>query len=473
MIDETGPNVLLVVLDSVRAANVSVLGYRRETTPYLGGLASETRVYSQARTPGTWSLPAHISLFTGRSVPDHDVHVVDRLDTGHTVFEALAGQGYDTGVFSSNVYITDHPVDVGAAFETVVGVPETVPEGHAVTGGFEMDHPDGFWYADRFLSWVDGDGDDSGHDGRDPDTPFAACVNVMDAHRPYLPRAEYDTWGDEDARAVQREIGRGQFVWKFYGGRYPTWYLRALERLYDGAIRQADAVLERVVEGLRDRGVLKDTLLVVTADHGDGLGEPSAVPGGPDSIAHTLGCHERLTHVPLFVRSPTGTDGDSETGTGTGTVDRLATLSQFPAAVERTLDADLGFGGRNDETPHFVAPRGEVLTYRRPIDGPKVDAARDFCGSSYERYVAPSQALYRDGNGRAVEKVETWGEAAVRVTVYGSRATVTEGSADPGTVDRAVADVRREGDDLSLPRENDPEKLDEGVKRHLENIGYL
>ena len=482
----SSPNVLLVVLDSVRAHNTSLLGHRNETTPWLDSFAAEATTYTQARAPSTWSLPSHVSLFTGRPTPAHGVHITRRLEPGHTVWEALSEAGYETGVFSSNVYVTDHPVGVGTAFDEVLGVPESVPEAHRVPGAFDLGAPDGFWYADQFLEW-----------SADQTEPWAACVNVMDGHRPYLPREEYDEWRQADAREVQAEIGRGQFVWKFYGGRYPFWYLSALETIYDGGIRQADAVARRVIEGLRSRGELANTLVVVTSDHGDGLGEQSPVPGGPRSIAHTLGTHEHLTHVPLVVRPPGGSDGRR--------VDRLASLARFPAAVEQSVAGVSGFDadsatvdgtsavvdgtstatdGESAEVGAASAAAGgesrasdaesafavdDLLVRRRPIDGPKLRTAEEYCGEEYERYVGESAAVYRDRPGRAVEKTAIWQDEAATVLVHDAQGRITTSSGDPAVVTERL---QSPDDGLWLPRETDEAAMPEEVLQHLADIGY-
>jgi arylsulfatase/arylsulfatase A len=449
----SAPNVLLVVLDSVRAANTSLHDHRHETTPFLDDFASESTVYTQARAPSTWSLPSHASLFTGRSTPDHDIEITTEMVPGDTIWDDLSAAGYDTGVFSSNVYITDHPVGLGEPFDTVQGVPSEMPEGYEQPGDFEMEAPTGFWYTEQFLDWT-----------ADRAEPWAACVNVMDGHRPYLPKPELDHWADEEAWQVQSEIGRGQFVWQFYGDRYPFWYLAALERLYDGAIRQADAVTERLLSALAERGDLDDTLVVVTSDHGDGLGEPSPVPGGPESLAHTLGTHEHLTHVPLLVREPGQTESE--------TVTDLATLSRFPAAVEQWVDGVSGFEGTTDsESAAFAAPDGEYLTYRQPIDGPKLRTAEEFCGDDYERYVGDSAALYRDLPGNAVEKVALWQDRATRVQAHDAQGRIRLGEGDPAVVQDRIADERA-GGSLAVPREQDEEELPEEVLEHLKNIGY-
>ena len=470
----SSPNVLLVVLDSVRAANTSLHDHRRETTPFLSSFASDATVYGQARAPSTWSLPSHASIWTGRSVPSHGIEITTTAEGGDSVWDALGAAGYETGVFSSNVYITDHPVGLGEPFDTVCGVPSEVPADHEQPGEFDMEAPTGFWYAEQFLDWVDDrrTGERSGDASADTDNtePWAACVNVMDGHRPYLPVSRYDEWGDEEARRLQSEIGRGQFVWKFYGDRHPFWYLDALERLYDGAIRQADAVVERVVTGLAERGVLDDTLVVITSDHGDGLGEPSPVANGPASVAHTLGTHEHLTHVPLLVRAPGQTTPRR--------VDDLATPARFPAAVQRWVSGVSGFGGGDtsetgDRATHetFTAPNGELLVYRRPIDGPKLQTAREFCGDDHEQYVSVSAALYRDLVGTDVEKLAYWDGEAVRVHAHDAQGRLRTGTGEPGVVTDRIAAERAESS-LATPREQDEAELPEEVLDHLANIGY-
>lgn len=89
------PNILLVVMDSVRASNTSLYGHENETTPFLESLAESSTVYEQARSSGSWSLPSHTSLFTGYNVAEHGiVEPENRLEEGHTIFETLRDEGY-------------------------------------------------------------------------------------------------------------------------------------------------------------------------------------------------------------------------------------------------------------------------------------------------------------------------------------------------------------------------------------------
>lgn len=125
---ESRPNVLLVVLDSVRAMNCSLHGAPRATTPFLDRFATEARTYTQARAPSNWSLPSHVSLLTGLETHEHGVTVHDALRPGNTVFDDLAAAGYATGVFSENGFLTGDAFGLSAAFRTVVDVPDVSPD---------------------------------------------------------------------------------------------------------------------------------------------------------------------------------------------------------------------------------------------------------------------------------------------------------------------------------------------------------
>jgi arylsulfatase A-like enzyme len=92
----TDTNVLFVVADSLRAANTSLLGYRRETTPFLSEFAAESTVYTQARAPSNWTVPSHVSMFTGTDAAAHGFEITERLTEGHTIWEELAAAGYGT-----------------------------------------------------------------------------------------------------------------------------------------------------------------------------------------------------------------------------------------------------------------------------------------------------------------------------------------------------------------------------------------
>ncbi|WP_254840521.1 sulfatase [Natronomonas marina] len=480
------PNVLLVVLDSVRAKNAGLYGHARETTPFLAEFAEEATVYEGARTPGARSITGHASLFTGRTVEGHGLTSADRrLRPGTTVFETLQSAGYETAVFSENVWITDVDIGLRRGFDTVVG-PQNVPFPEALDarrfvaeagrGNYAEflraaaesgrplrslangaatklaadyprlnpfdSSPPGDVYLDRFLEW---------HDDRDG--PWAACLNLMDAHRPYEPRPEHDVWGDDELRSLQERVPND---WQLLSRPEGWWKLFAVESLYDGAIRQADALVERLVATLRRRGELEETLLVITSDHGEGFGEPSRVRPGIRVAGHNTALHEVILHVPLVVRFPGEGDGERVSG--------LASVAEFPAAV---ADAREGAAGPDS----FRTDTAYATSYGLLMD--------DQLRSRAERYGNPDElegfndrlrAVYED-DGDTVRKHVAWGDRrAVTVRIRDATTAYVEREIDPAEVDERFEAV----DDAGLVEEGAGiDAVDEGTQKRLEDLGYM
>ncbi|RXK47994.1 sulfatase [Halorientalis pallida] len=368
-------NLLLVVLDSVRAANCSLYGYPRQTTPTLESLADEATVYEQARAPSNWSLPSHVSLFTGLQTSAHRVTVHDALEPGHTVWDDFADAGYDTGLFTENGFVASHPAGLDEPFDTVVTVPDgEYPEGQ---------RPDGFYYADAMLDWTS---------ERDE---WAACLNLMDAHRPYQPAQEYDHWGDRDARRLQADL---PIRWEFpvHGGDVPYWHLSGLESLYDGGIRQADAVLGTVVERLRARGEYDDTLLIVCGDHGEGFGEFGRLSGQPRAAAHIVPTTESLLHVPLVVKRPRQREGR--------TVTDPAALTAIPQVANAARE-----GHRT------TCAREQVLASKQPVTG-ELRRRYESAVTDPGPFFRESRVVYEQ-TPSGVRKTYSWGDAVGTVQV--------------------------------------------------------
>jgi arylsulfatase len=490
-------NVLLVILDTVRAKNTSLHGHANETTPFLTTLAERATVYKQARAPAARSLDSHVSIFTGLGVEEHGVTRADRrLAPGTTIFDELRNEGYATGVFTENSWLTDVDAGLRDPFEMRVG-PQNVPypdamdptafvveegqgqyveflraafgsgslretwqalaNGAAVKVGSDYPRLLRYFpgdagrstpasiYVDRFLDWS------AGHD------EWAACVNLMDAHHPYEPAVEYDRWGGKRLRTLQDDIE--DVKWEFSGGHRPWWQRRALEGLYDGAIRQIDAELERLVAELERRGEFDDTLLFVCSDHGEGFGEPSRVRPGTRVASHSVGVHEVLLHVPLVVRYPGQTEGRR--------VEDVASLVGFPDAVRGALDGD-----GPDATP-FV-PEGPVRATVHGLDDAVRERAARYC-DDLGPYTATSRVVY-EGAGHDVRKSVTWREEAVEIGVYDAetsyrmtpwsdrdeRAAERVASAFEGLEDRGVREGGRGVEDLN-----------EDAYQHLEDLGYV
>ncbi|MFW5924400.1 MAG: sulfatase [archaeon] len=485
------PNILLVVMDGVRAKNTSVLGYENETTPTLERFAEDAVTYTQARAPGIWSLPSHASIFTGLEVVEHGVvDLGDGLKPGTTIWERLADEyDYATGVFSQNTWLVDMDVGMKDAFETVVGaqnfpypgapdpnlpyhrfasrqgsehylglVRDSLATDHpfkafvnGLTTNLTWNHPNlvpedwsaadtpGSVYTDRFLDWID-----------DQTGPWAGCINYLDAHFPYEPPTEHDRWGGPAIRSLQSEMD--DQVWEFNGGHRPWWQRRALESLYDGGIRTIDAEIDRLLSALRDRGELENTLVVVTADHGEGFGEPSRVRPDMRIPAHLAGLHEVLLHVPLLVKYPGREDGR--------VVDDLATLTAFPDVVLDTIDDDIEYGAE-------FAADGPVFASSHGLEKPMEERAGRYVDDTW-RFNGDAFAVY-DEIEDGVRKRTSWREEfATEVTVLGPDEAFVSGSECGEYVAEAFASLSERG-----VADEGSTSVGKETRRDLEALGYM
>lgn len=323
-------NVLLLIMDSVRAKNTSLHGHSRDTTPYLDRFAEECQVYTQARSPSRWSIPSHASIFTGEHVLEHGVtDIGDKLPPGETVFSTLNEAGYDTAVFSRNSFLTLDKTGLNTDFQTVEPLRDppfpngvnpaiysetstflrnalnTAPVRSLLNAGivklsWDFPHrtprrirelcprlkPDRK-YVSAFLDWIDGR------------NTWAACVNLVGAHGPLRPTRSH--WESPDARAAEKDAAT---PWDFYEGIHPWETLEGFEDLYDESLLDVDTQIERIIERLRETGELEDTLVVITSDHGEGFGAPDPLRDDVRICGHTPGTHEHLFHVPLLVYHP-------------------------------------------------------------------------------------------------------------------------------------------------------------------------
>jgi len=498
-------NILLVVLDSVRARNCSLYGHDNETTPRLSELAGRDRVtvFDQARAPSIHSVASHASIFSGYHVPEHGVTEHESsLDPAANVFSELATDyGFDTGLFSPNLIVTGSS-NLGEGFGTVVGpkrdtdqrlfanalTPADVPGDtspveylraavlddrpvRSVLNGFhdqlssgtglsqDPERESASRYIDELVEWID-----------DVDGSWAACLNLMDAHYPFVPQAEYDRWAGDGIAAIHDELVGEPLARSFLGGR-PWGQLRAIESLYDGCIRQTDAAVSRLVTELGDRGELDETLVVVTSDHGEGFGERSHVTPEVRLVGHSWGIHEALTHVPLVVFEPTSTE---DPASDTDRMNAAATLTRFPDAVRNVVEGD-------PATEAFVSPEGPVLssTYRVRPPGEELPLEP----GERDPFFGPWQAVYRQGTDGLTKLVSHRGDGA-RIHVRDAQVSYRidserDGSesaqaAPDGAASAEVEERYADLDDAGVAVGDASERtVDDETEDRLEELGYL
>ena len=266
------PNVLIIVMDTVRADHLSALGYPRATTPNLDQIASEGVIFENAFSTSSWTLPAHASLLTGRFPFEHGAEVVDYDGRYPTLPEAFEARGYRTAAFSANTYFFARENGFGRGFLYFDGASEGLADslirtmyGRLILMLYEQtSHFDvpGRKSADQinshFLEWL----------GQERSRPFFAVLNYFDAHAPYLPPAPFrgkfarrsdpggilNPWADRDTLDQPGEVQDERDA-------------------YDGGIAYIDSKIGALMRELRARGLADNTLVAVLADHGEFFGE--------------------------------------------------------------------------------------------------------------------------------------------------------------------------------------------------------
>ncbi|MFN0181684.1 MAG: sulfatase-like hydrolase/transferase [Gemmatimonadales bacterium] len=294
------PNVLLIVWDTVRRASLSLHGYHRPTTPELAALARESVVFDQAWSTAPWTLPAHGSLLTGLLPQEFASSPVDPIPADRsTLQQTLAAHGFVTAGFVANSRYAGRRFGVGRGFlhfEDWIVTPALVLGSAAPIRAALNPHPVrralGYWEKSdlvraprinrALLRWLD---------RRPPGRPFFAMINYFDAHDPYLPPPPFDTlFGADPTRDVIDEYG-------WHGIAVTPEQTRSEQASYDAAIRFLDATTRALLDSLGGRGLLDNTLVVITSDHGEQFGERGL-------RFHSNSLYPELLGVPLIVRLP-------------------------------------------------------------------------------------------------------------------------------------------------------------------------
>lgn len=297
------PNVLILIWDAVRAPNLSAYGYGRRTTPALERLTRRGVLFERAFSTAPWSLPSHASIFTGRNPPEMSAGYESPLGVRHpTLAEVLSREGYVTGGFTGNLFFGSADYGIARGFAqydsrpplNVTTVLHTWWASRIVTQRLRwrlglrqtMLRRSAADVSGAFRRWV----------RRHDDRPFLAVLNHFDAHEPYLPPEPFRLafsdrapryWLVDDKEVFTDEV------------------LNDLETAYDTCILYLDYELQKLLDFLEAEGVLDNTMIIITSDHGEEFGEYDR-----RVVAHWKTLHTFALHVPLVIVPPGGTQAE-------------------------------------------------------------------------------------------------------------------------------------------------------------------
>lgn len=273
------PNVIVITLDTTRADRMGFLGSQRGLTPNLDALAKESVVFTRAYSQAPLTPVSHSTIFTGTFPQYHQVLTfpIPLAKDLPYLPDILKQHGYITGAFVASLAVDPHWGTPGfergydtydAGFSWKKYTPETRYQSVERRGGEVVD---------RALAWL----------SKQPSGPFFLWVHLFDAHSPYDPPEPYKT--------------------------------RYAKQLYDGEIAYVDSAVGKFIKELKASGRFDDTVLALTADHGESLGAH-----GEDE--HGIFLYDETIHVPLLIKLVHGANGGNRVDDRVELADIMPTL---------------------------------------------------------------------------------------------------------------------------------------------------
>ena len=427
-----------------------------------------------AYAAGSWTVPSHAALFTGllpraaglprapegtpASCRPRLLSLRDRL-----LPEVLRRAGYETRALSTNAWLLpESGFDTGfERFELIdpsrdldFGSPGHRHAARALVEALQARVDDGAEEArERLRAWT----------GEKRDRPFFWFVNLVEAHSPYLPPKPYNPLGPRSRMRAASEARRYlslNSVWQASLGLLdvPPEVIERMRALYAAAIRQLDAWVGDTLEALDKAGALDDTLVILTADHGENLGESGM-------LGHSFSLDERLLRVPLVTAGPVDLADDE-----------LLSLASVPNRLGASLE--LSSHPWDDPLDEGVAvaqfdpptgpddPRNQVALNRWGVEDPDGDIVRSFTSKL---------TCATDGRTKLLARDETLELIDLHVDPLEEHSRLVE-SAPPDIehLARALAEAENApvtSDDALSPAE--PTDEIEDLEKRMRLLGYL
>lgn len=317
-------NVLLIVSDTTRAKTFLPM-LERGTLSGIEKIAKRGTKYTQAISVAPWTLPSHASLFSGQYPSSHRTYnqSYNFTPSTPTLSELLADAGYQTVGISNNAWISSEfnfdrgfnefysskkPLPGGVDFTDLVTYESTLERVKelasritlrnsvpSVLNAFYAKFIDDLYDNGAFMTnlraknWIK---------NRDKNRPFFMFINYLEPHLKYDPPTRYkkEFMNNTTIRSASRV---NQDAWSYIVGKTEMTEdaFDILKRLYKAEIAYLDSRLENLFQFLSDQNILDNTLVIVTGDHGENIGEH-------ELMDHQYSLHETLVHVPLVMRLP-------------------------------------------------------------------------------------------------------------------------------------------------------------------------
>lgn len=315
------PNVLLISIDSLRADHCTPYGYQPEfapsesTTPFMARLANEGILFENASAASAWTLPSHLSLFSGQPPREHGVRLGRQMLSREDGEVRLAGQfkqaGYATyGVWSAPFL---HPAygyqgSSGDEFDQYIPAEEylgSTENSTIITNPRMQRMMEVHGLADATYGNAPRVNERAIHllETRETDQPFFLFLHYWDVHYNYVPDEAMAQRFLPDYAEADKVLGEN--FTPAHGDAEPTDYtptqLGRVKALYDAEIRAVDDAIAQVYAKLEELGIADNTIVAIVSDHGDHFGEEHE---GETHMFHHRTLFEEVVHVPFVVKAP-------------------------------------------------------------------------------------------------------------------------------------------------------------------------
>jgi arylsulfatase A-like enzyme len=295
--------IILIVIDALRADHLGCYGYRLSTSPHLDEFSNDAIMYKYAFAPCSYTIPAIAAILTGKSPGNHSLFFQQKKgslnhDREITLAEILKSGGYKTAAFVSS-FVLNKNWGLNAGFDLYddnMTASEANRPTELIRNGKETN--------EKVFRWLVSEGR----------SPFYLFVHYFDVHGPYVNKEPYNSLFE-----VKHYGKEPQFLSRVLDGKkggIPEYQLLKIAKneagkvidyerdaryyfaQYDGGIRYCDELIGSLINNLKEMGIYDETLILITADHGEALGENDVY------FFHGLTVTFEQIRVPLLIKLP-------------------------------------------------------------------------------------------------------------------------------------------------------------------------
>lgn len=332
-----GPNVILLIIDTQRADHLSLYGYHRNTSPNIDRFAQDSVVFDDAVSPSSWTIPSHASIFTGRYIGEHMANTQTQFLNPDelTIAEILKDNGYYTAGFVANAYLKarygyhqgfmtyEDRVDFFEfnvkydSYNLMEYMKVFIPSVHK--GFMRLAHSDNEMNVEemhaKILPWID----------KNHDKTFFLFINYMDVHDPYNLGMDYLHLYSNASRTRAEDVANNFNLDQGRNNPVTVEEVELLKALYDSEIRYFDHHIQELFDKLEAYGLMENTILIITGDHGEEFYEHNG-------WLHGQTLYEEVIHVPLIIHYP-GEQG-KRVQTRVNNINLFSTILEFTGIPE-------------------------------------------------------------------------------------------------------------------------------------------